>query len=422
MTANTSSWKASKVKYLGRYINGYAFKPSEWGDKGKPIIRIQNLTNPDAAINRYDGTLSQDVLVRDGDILLSWSASLGAYEWKGEDAWLNQHIFKVDLDSNLITKSFFKWLAISFMEELSSHAHGSTMRHLTKDRFGKFPLLLPPLSDQDTIADWLAEETTRMDNLIEAKKSMLQLLQKKRAAMISSAVARGLDPKAPTKPSGLDWLGEIPEHWRVMRLKFLINELTQGSSPVASNTPAETDELGILKLSAISGGRFIRTENKALRQVDDEVHLYSLKAGDVLVTRSNTPLRVGDACMVPMDEPNLLIPDLVYRLRTKVELIHPQFLAHFLITGAARAEIVSDARGSSGTMVKISQDHVRNWSIPIPPLKEQSEIAEYIRGSVSRIDRASKTIEDSIELLRERRSALITSAVTGKIPLEEMSE
>jgi type I restriction enzyme S subunit len=107
---------------------------------------------------------------------------------------------------------------------------------------------------------------------------MLTLLEEKREALISQAVTRGLDPNVSFKRSGLDWLGDIPQHWNIRRLKFLVQNLEQGSSPQASNIPAEPDELGILKLSAVYKGEFLRHENKALQQADDAViHTLSLR-------------------------------------------------------------------------------------------------------------------------------------------------
>ncbi|MCG8004236.1 MAG: restriction endonuclease subunit S [Candidatus Thiodiazotropha lotti] len=421
MKSSSPAWIPSKVKYLANYINGYPFKPSEWSDRGKPIIRIQNLTNPDAEPNFYEGEIPKAYLVREGDLLLSWSASLGAYEWKGPEAWLNQHIFKVELDSEHVTKSYYKWLAEWFMEELNEQAHGSTMQHVTKDRFGGFKVNLPPLDLQQIIVSYLDRETTHIDTLIAEKERMLALLDEKRAALISQAVTRGLDLDVPLKSSGLDWLGDIPAHWNLVRIKYLVTELTQGSSPQASNTPAEPNEDGVLKLSAVSKGRFVRGENKALRESDGSAQLLSLRKGDVLVTRGNTPELVADACFVPQDEPNLLIPDLIYRLRLNPEKVLPELLSYFLVTKEARTQIRRDARGSSGSMVKVSQEHVASWIVPIPPnIAEQEKIVHRMVQVEHQLRSLSDELQESVRLLKERRSTLITAAVTGQIDAKDM--
>ena len=177
-----------------------------------------------------------------------------------------------------------------------------------------------------------------------------------------------------------------------------------------------------MKLSAISKGEFIRHENKALRQADDDViHAQSLKRGDVLITRGNTPQLVGDVCMVPNDEPNLLIPDLIYRLTVEESKILPEYLSTFLITRQARSQIQSDARGSSGSMVKISQGHILDWRIPLPPMIEQQSIVDVIQSEREKNKELVRSLVDSIALLKERRSALITATVTGQIKLEDMT-
>lgn len=113
-------WEVSKVKLLADYINGFPFKPAEWGAKGRPIIRIQNLTKEHAAFNYYDGAIPERNHVKDGDILLSWSASLGVFVWNRGDAWLNQHIFKVVPDPKRITRGYFVWLARWFLNHMEA--------------------------------------------------------------------------------------------------------------------------------------------------------------------------------------------------------------------------------------------------------------------------------------------------------------
>jgi type I restriction enzyme S subunit len=124
---------------------------------------------------------------------------------------------------------------------------------------------------------------------------------------------------------------------------------------------------------------------------------------------------VADVACVPSDEPNLLIPDLIYRLRVQEKKILPEYLASFLTTAAARVQIRRDARGSSGTMVKVSQGHVLDWLTPLPPLHEQVEIVECLERAEERFQSITREVSSSLSLLLERRTALITAAVTGQI-------
>lgn len=157
---------------IATYINGFAFKPSDWSDSGVPIIRIQDLTGNSYQANRYSGEYDKKYEVLPGDVLISWSASLGIYVWAGERAVLNQHIFKVVFDKCEIDKSFFVHQVQNILEKAASSAHGATMKHLTKPVFDALPFYLPPLEEQrristllDKVSDLIAKRRAQLDKL-----------------------------------------------------------------------------------------------------------------------------------------------------------------------------------------------------------------------------------------------------------------
>ena len=157
---------------IATYINGYAFKPSDWSDTGLPIIRIQDLTGNLYQANRYNGEYAPKYEVNDGDVLISWSASLGIYVWHGEKALLNQHIFKVVFDKTEISKTFFVHQVENILEKAASEAHGATMKHLTKPVFDALPFYLPPIDEQrkiaavlDRVSDLIAKRCQQLDKL-----------------------------------------------------------------------------------------------------------------------------------------------------------------------------------------------------------------------------------------------------------------
>ena len=163
-----------KLKDVATFVNGRAFKPTEWTDIGTPIIRIQNLTDENCKFNYYAGTCDERYLVSNGDILISWSATLGVFEWNRGKAWLNQHIFKVVFDKMEIDKNFFKFLIRSKIEEMMSFAHGSTMKHITKSDFDEIEIELPPLERQKEIAN----SFLKTELIINARKRTTKLLHK----------------------------------------------------------------------------------------------------------------------------------------------------------------------------------------------------------------------------------------------------
>src|SRR5690606_38910883 len=144
-----------KLGDIATYINGYAFKPKDWDSKGLPIIRIQNLTNTSEKVNYFNGEIDEKYIVKKGDILIAWSASLGVYEWSGEDALLNQHIFNGVFDKEKIDKHYFKSMVQRTLDRALHFLHGSTMKHITKKYFHNLLIPLPPVDVQQKIANTL---------------------------------------------------------------------------------------------------------------------------------------------------------------------------------------------------------------------------------------------------------------------------
>lgn len=279
----------------------------------------------------------------------------------------------------------------------------------------KIWLPVPPLSQQHAIAAYLDRETTRLGALVAAKEHVLGLLAEKRWALIARAVTRGLDPRGPVRDSGIPWLGKIPAHWRTARLRFLIGHLEQGWSPEAENREPSEDEWGVLKLNAVVRGRFDPSASKALPSHFPVRADLEVRSGDFLVTRSNTPAFVGDACFVSDTRPRLMLCDLIYRLSLIAERIDGRFLGHFLTLPEGRGQIETDARGTSNSMVKISQEHIKDWRVPVPPLDEQRAIVGRLDRETAKLDAMRSATERTIALLEERRAALIAAAVTGQI-------
>jgi type I restriction enzyme S subunit len=278
---------------------------------------------------------------------------------------------------------------------------------------------LPPIDEQRAIVEYLDRETARLDGLVAAKERGLGLLAEKRRALITRAVTRGLDSSVPLRDSGIPWLGEIPAHWGTERLRWLIRTIEQGWSPEAENRGPNEDEWAVLKLNAVAHGQFNPSAAKALpvgleARIDLEVH-----SGDFLITRANTPALVGDVCFVTEVPPRLMLCDLIYRLRLLDDRLDGQYLSHFFTSPMGREQIESDARGTSNSMVKISQEHIKNWWLPLPPIDEQRAIVAHIATETAKLDALRSATERTIALLKERRAALIAAAVTGRMIIHE---
>jgi type I restriction enzyme S subunit len=183
-------WAWCRLVDLGQFINGLAFKPSEWGTTGRPIIRIQNLSGRNRDYNRTTGEFDASVLVQDGDILVSWSATLDAFVWRGEEGVLNQHIFRV-IPAQAADKRFLFWLLKFVIRELaaSDHAHGLVMSHINRGPFLAHPIALPPLAEQTRIVAKVDELMELCDRLEEQQQER----EKRHAVLSRAALARFAD-------------------------------------------------------------------------------------------------------------------------------------------------------------------------------------------------------------------------------------
>ncbi|HEW7850153.1 TPA: restriction endonuclease subunit S, partial [Streptococcus pneumoniae] len=164
--------KKVKLGQVATFINGYAFKPQDWSSEGKEIIRIQNLTKTSKGINYYSGTIDKKYIVEAGDILISWSGTLGVFQWCGRSAVLNQHIFKVVFDKIDIDKSYFKYVVEKGLQDAVKHTHGSTMKHLTKKYFDNIMVSYTNLREQQRIAS----ELDLLSKLILRRQEQLEEL------------------------------------------------------------------------------------------------------------------------------------------------------------------------------------------------------------------------------------------------------
>jgi type I restriction enzyme S subunit len=166
-------WCLASITDSGKYINGFAFKPEHWGSAGRPIIRIQNLTKSEREINRTTFVPGDEFVVRPGDILVSWSATLDAFIWDREEALVNQHIFRVIPESALVTKKYLFYLLKEAIQEMqkTEHLHGSTMKHINRGPFMAHKIPIAPRSEQNRIVDEIEKQFTRLDDAVAAPQA-----------------------------------------------------------------------------------------------------------------------------------------------------------------------------------------------------------------------------------------------------------
>lgn len=297
---------------------------------------------------------------------------------------------------------------------------GSKMPRVAPEQLANLPFVAVPVSEQNAIAAFLDHETARIDALVREQELLLDDLVEKRRSTITAAVTAGIRPQL-TQRTDIPWMPLIPQHWKVIPLKHLLKSLDQGWSPECENRQAEPGEWGVLKLSAVTSGRFLPEEHKTLPADEDPDPRLTLQAGDVLVTRANTRSLVGATALVAADQTMLMMSDLIYRLRTIPDLYSPAFLTAVLQSAVGRAVIELNANGTSHSMVKIPQRVLLNMPVPVPPRQEQDEIIEHIDHVLAQINDLVAEVRANIEDMKLLRSTLITAATTGKIDVRGWS-
>lgn len=297
--------------------------------------------------------------------------------------------------------------------------NGLTRVGLSQYALDNVEIPVPPESEQTAIAAFLDRETGKIDALVAEQEKLIALLKEKRQAVISHAVTKGLNPDAPMKPSGIEWLGDVPAHWEVRTLRRVITHIEQGWSPDCFSRNAGDEEWGVLKAGCVNRGIFNEAENKALPPEHQPEERYEVRVGDVLMSRaSGSPDLVGSTALVAATRPRLMLSDKVFRIHLGEAATVPYFVA-MLNSRALRGQIEIALSGGNGLANNLPQSVLREFFMCIPPIPEQSDIANLIKRESSRIGQLVVEAERAIALLKERRAALISAAVTGQIDVRE---
>jgi len=350
---------------IATFVNGFAFKPEDWGLDGLPIIRIQNLTDPSKPYNRTTRKVPSKYLVNRGDVLVSWSATIDVFEWAGDSALLNQHIFKVEFDQSKIDKGYFKIALKKTISDLSRFAHGSTMKHVVKKDFEGHQIPLPSIEEQIRIAHLLG----KVEALITQRKQQLQQLDDLLKSVFLEMFG---DPVRNEKG------------WDIQACEKVVLDISSGTSYGGEDRSFESsEELGVLKISAVTKGTFDPAEFKVVNKAQITKKLRFVKRGDFLFSRANTVELVAACCVVPEDHDRLFLPDKLWVLTLNADLFTPQFFNYLLKNHRYRDVVRNLASGGHDSMLNISMKKFMTLDVPCPPIELQNKftyIVEKVEG------------------------------------------
>jgi len=384
----------TRLKYVTRFAYGEALPTDEVQDGPIPVYGSNGRF---ASFSRANTGNPAIIVGRKG--------SYGKVNWTHEACFASDTTFVVDERTTSHHLRWLYWLLQAL--DLDKGSDEAAVPGLNRDNAYEREVLLPDWKVQQAIASFLDLETHAVDALIEAKQKLLDLLAEKRRTLVAEAVMRGLDRSAPLRPSGIDWLGDIPAHWEVRRSKWLFEE-----RDVRSTTGEET--LFSLRMER---GLVPHNEVSEKKTLPEELVGYKIaRQGELVVNR----MRAATGLIAIALEYGLVSPDYaVFVPSTEIECdYYVELFKTTLLQAVFRSESTGLGTGSQGFLRLYSQNFLALW-FPYPPIEEQRQILEHLKVERAKIDKLATATERSIALLKERRSALIAAAVTGQIDIPE---
>jgi len=348
-----------------------------------------------------------------GDILFSVRAPVGELNIANREFGIGRGLCAVRPRS--LDAQFAWWALYEARDQLHKVATGSTYDAVATEDVGNLGAVNPLRPQQMAIAKYLDRETARLDGLVAAKERLLGLLAEKRRALITRAVTRGLNPSAPLRDSGIPWLGQIPAHWKVKRLK-LVAEVRGGLTLGKNYGLAQLAEYPYLRVANVQDGRLDLSEVTTVLVPKSEATSCLLQAGDVLMNEGGDADKLGRGCVWQGEISPCLHQNHVFAVRPN--RVSSEWLDLWTSTESAKSYFESRAKRSTN-LASISGTNIKELPIPLPPVDERRAIRVHIISETAKLDALSATAERTIVLLNERRAALIAAAVTGQLNIPE---
>ncbi len=275
---------------------------------------------------------------------------------------------------------------------------------------------LPPLPEQRSIAAFLDRETARIDELVSRKERLIELLQEKRTALITRAVTRGLDPNSPMKDSGVEWLGEIPAHWEVKRLKYLVGKIGSGKTPRGGAERYLDDGVMLLRSQNVHFGK-LQLADVAYIDAATDAEMAGSRVGEGDVLLNITGASLGRSCVARLGGKDANVNQHVCVLRPNQQLGKSDFLAYSIESRSLQDQIFNNENGVSRDALNFEQ--IGDLVFARPAISVQQAIADFLDKETSKLDALVTKVQDAIDSLKELRTALMSAAVTGRIDVRE---
>ncbi|MDZ8069730.1 MAG: restriction endonuclease subunit S [Nostoc sp. DedQUE08] len=418
-----SGWIIKPTKHIFSVQNGATPSSSEqsyWdGDifwatpEDIGALEAKTILNTRRKITQEGYSNSGTKLAPIGSIILTTRAPVGNLALAGVQLCTNQGCKTLVQKSHNINTNYFYYQFLARKEELSQLATGTTFQELGADDLRDFELWLPPYFEQCMIANYLDSEIAKIDTLISARERLLDLLTEKRRALITHAVTRGLNPDVSLQNSSFEFFKYIPEHWEVINLKFL-GDVRTGVTKGRNFGNRETVLVPYFRVANVQDGYLDLSDIAQIEVLPEEISSFKLEKGDVLMNEGGDADKLGRGAVWDGSIDPCLHQNHVFAVRC--HNIEPDWLTTVIGSHYAKAYFESRSKQSTN-LASISTTNIKELPIVVPPPEERKAIIEYLKEATSKLERLCSVATSTIELLHERRTALITAAVTGQIKM-----
>lgn len=412
------NWNAVPLKYMCKgFVKDGPHETPKFIDSGIPFLSVDGIQNCKLI---FDGCryISQEDHERyslkckpvKGDILLGKAASVGKVAYVDTNIEFNvwSPLAVITPKSNNLGKFIYYCIQSGELQiQCEIFSNSNTQKNLGMNTIDNLDFPYPSEFEAIKIINFLDHETAKIDHLIEKQQQLIELLKEKRQAVISHAVTKGLDPNVPMKDSGVEWLGQVPEHWNMAPVRRYLVEHRQGYY----TTESYVDEgLKLLRITDLRDLGEINISNCPMVNESDTTHLFKLQKGDVVFARTGG---AGSFGVITEDYENLIYASYLIRFRFMNKIFEPDYLRFLFQSDSFQLSVKQNIHG--GVNQNIHAEDIKNTVICAPSLSEQKEIIEYLENQCLLFENLIYKASYSVKLMQERRTALISSAVTGKI-------
>jgi restriction endonuclease S subunit len=386
-------WVETTLGNLGSYWNGRAFKKFEWRPEGegRQIIRIQDLTGSNQNPNYFAGNADDRNTARAGDILISWAATLGVFEWRGPEAVINQHIFKMD---SFINKRFHRYLLESVLDDLRRRSHGTGMVHVTRKVFDDTPVSLPPLAEQERIVAAIEEQFSRLEEAVRLIRSGLDRLPVIRQAVLGSVMPNPL-----------------PASWKLLTVEDVGTiGLGRQRSPRYHSGP---NMRPYLRVANVHEDRIDLTDVKEMDFPPEQVGRYELRPGDVLLNEGQSPEFVGRPAMYRDEMPGACYTNSLIRFRP-FDFVNGEYALLVFLRHLRFGRFQREAQITTN-IAHMAAGRFKRVEFPVPPLDVQDAIIQDVRRRLSLLGAFEKELLNALARSGHLRRSILESAFSGRL-------